>query len=445
MRYAASDFMFIGGSKKMSPYRPRGFCESRVCLAISSRALRCLLTILLTAGVISASQTDASRAPSRRPLRVLFIGNSYTYFNNLPRVLEQLALSAGTPMETRMVVEGGATLQDHWEKGDALKAVRESPWDYVILQDQSTLGAYIVNGHSQVADPDYFHRFARLFDQEIKKSGAKTVFYLTWASKDAPAREQAALNYAYMAIARELKGSVAPVGVVWQEVRREDPRLELYVEDKSHPRGAGSYLAACVLYAAIYGKSPVGLPSQVNGNPVDDDGNVDTKKRVTLVSLSPSDAKLIQRAAWETRRKMRASGGYLSAPKPPPPPDLPSLPAGRKPTIKDLEGLWVGRLNFYPVPWPSKMELTLRRDGGELRAELRIRFEGHPEADKSPQITNLQLTATGISFLDAKGISGAPMRYTAAFTGSALSGIAEVKVEGQPVHAIGAWELRRQD
>jgi hypothetical protein len=101
-------------------------------------------------------------------------------------------------METRMVVEGGATLQDHWEKGDALKAIREGAWDYVILQDHSALGAYLVNGQSQVADPEYFHKYARLFAREIKRAGAKTVFYLTWARKGASERDQTALNYAYI-------------------------------------------------------------------------------------------------------------------------------------------------------------------------------------------------------------------------------------------------------
>jgi hypothetical protein len=80
-----------------------------------------------------------------------------------------------------------------------------------------------------------------------------------------------------------------------------------------------------------------------------------------------------------------------------------------------------------------------------LKAELKIRFEGHSDSDKEPQITDFKLTETGVSFLDTKGISGAPMKYTAALIGNALSGIAEVKVEGKPIYAIGTWELRRQE
>ena len=429
--------------EEMSGYL-RKCCDRHIGSWISLLVLTCIFIILLAKGVVLASDLQSNRTSADRTVKVLFIGNSYTYFNNLPHLLEQFSVSAGKHIETKMVVEGGATLQDQWERGDALKVIRESSWDYVILQDQSTLGAYVVNGQAQVADPEYFHRYARMFDQEIKKAGAKTIFYLTWARKGAPERDQAALSYAYMSIARELKGLVAPVGIVWQEVRRENPNVELYIKDNSHPTGVGSYVAASVLYRTIYGTSPIGLPDRINGNPVDDDGNVDTTKDATLVDLSHSDAELIQRTASETYRKMKASGGYLSAPKPPPP-FLPEVPTGQEPRARDLEGLWDGVLNFYPVPWPAKMELRLLHENGEWKAELTIKFEGHPDSDKTPQITNFKITRANISFLAATGVSGAPIRYTAAFSGGALVGIAEAKVEGKPISAIGSWELRQQN
>ena len=110
----------------------------------------------------------------------------------------------------------------------------------MVLQDQSTLGAYIIDGKNRIADPRYLHKYARLFDREIRKSGAKTVFFLTWARKDSMERDQPSLNYAYISIARELKALVAPVGIVWQRVRSANPNLALYIEDNSHPTSTGS-------------------------------------------------------------------------------------------------------------------------------------------------------------------------------------------------------------
>lgn len=411
-----------------------------------------IILIFLPAANIFAEKINALKSNNAfdyfsadRPLKVLFIGNSYTYVNNLPDMLAGLAASAGTPMETKMIAEGGATLQDHWEKGLALKAIHETTWDYVILQEQSELGAtYIVNGENRITDPQYLYKYARLFDKEIKKSGAQTIFYSTWARRNSPKTDQATLNYAYMSIAGELKDKIAPVGIAWQEIRRKDPKLELYIEDKSHPKDAGTYIAACMFYAAIYGKSPVGLSHNISGNQIDIDGNIDTKKEVPLVNITDSEAGLIQRTTWETYQKIKAAGGYLSIQKPPMP-LLPKLPAGRMPAVKDLEGSWTGRLNFYPVPWPATMELKLHQEKGEWKAELKIRFEGNPNADKTLPVKDFRITKTGIDFIDAKGISGSPVKYTAAFTGKNLSGISEVKISGSPVYAIGTWKLERQN
>src|SRR5690349_6622272 len=115
-------------------------------------------------------KTRASRAAGKQ--RVLFIGNSYTYFNNLPQMFAGLSASAKPPqtVETEMVVVGGATLKGLWENGRALEALKGGRWDYVVLQEQSTLGAApMINGVVQISDPKTFHEYARRFDAEIKK------------------------------------------------------------------------------------------------------------------------------------------------------------------------------------------------------------------------------------------------------------------------------------
>jgi len=385
-------------------------------------------------------------APAQKdqPLKVLFIGNSLTYYNNLPHLLEQLAASSDVPrkLRTRLVGFGGATLHSHWERGAALKAIREGTWDYVVLQEQSSLGAvYMVNGTRSITpDPEFFHQYARLFDKEIRQSGAKTIFFLTWARKDTPPREQAALTYAYMKIAKELQAIVAPVGIAWQEARMGESELSLYLEDGSHPSGSGSYLAACVFYSLLYEKSPLGLRARITGNPIDDRGVIDPNKTAVLVDLLETDANRLQRIAWQTRRRLTAAGGSIETPKPPPP-KLPTLPTGRKPAIADLEGLWKGRIKLYQQP--GKMELRLSRLGEVWKAEVRISFDGKQEAIV-PAISAFEVTDIGILFADSKESHGGIAKYQAAFRGRTLSGIAEIIRKDEPFHAIGTWELKRQ-
>jgi hypothetical protein len=167
-----------------------------------------------------------SQAPQPKPLRVLFIGNSYTYFNNLPEVLAKLA-EAGHQKKVEFVMEapGGWRLQDHWDRGEARKAIKGQRWDYVVLQDQSQLGDnHVINGKPRITTDENFHSAAVEMAKAIRDTGAIPVFYLTWAKKAVP-EDQAMLNNAYFRAAKETKSIVAPVGVAWADVRSKDPSL----------------------------------------------------------------------------------------------------------------------------------------------------------------------------------------------------------------------------
>jgi hypothetical protein len=241
-----------------------------------------------------------------RSLRVLFIGNSYTFGNNLPRLVAALAASAGRPMTTEMVTKGGTTLAQHWQDGQALAAIRRGNWDYVILQEHSTFGSTtVVKGVAQIGPPDSFFKYARLFDIQIKKIGAKTLFFLTWARRNAP-QNQAVLDAAYLSIAQELHALVAPVGMAWADALQARPTLVLHQADLSHPDSLGSYLAACVFYATIYHQSPVGLTYHILD-----------KAKNGLVDLNESDVTFLQTIAWKTvLQESGTAAGYSKAPLP---------------------------------------------------------------------------------------------------------------------------------
>ncbi len=223
-------------------------------------------------------------------IRLLFIGNSYTYVNNLPGLLMELSAHEAKPVDVEMVVEGGMTLYNHWTNGQALAAIQRGGWDYVVLQEQSTLGS----GSDQIGNPAFFQEQVRRFNAEIEKTGAKTLLYLTWARQNAP-QNQSLLTKAYMDIANELHIQVAPVGIAWQQALKTRPNLILHQDDGSHPNPAGSYLAACVFYATIYQKSPEGLPAHIASALVDDSNVLQSGE----VNLNSSEALFLQQTAWQ--------------------------------------------------------------------------------------------------------------------------------------------------
>lgn len=184
-------------------------------------------------------------------VRILFIGNSYTSRNHLPQSLTRLAAAADSPtrVETGMIVAGGASLRRHWNAGVAQQTIANSRWDYVVLQEQSTL---------PLKNPARYHENVRLFDAEIARQGAKTLLYLTWARRQSP-QTQESINRAVEDIASEIHARVVPVGPAWFAAMGQDNHLELYLDDGSHPTVAGSYLAACVFYASLFGAAPRGF------------------------------------------------------------------------------------------------------------------------------------------------------------------------------------------
>jgi len=184
--------------------------------------------------------------------RILFIGNSFTARNNLPDLLKSLT-SAGekNTIEHELISAGGASLRMHLNKGEAEQRMKDSSWDYVVLQEQSTLP--IKNGQRAIEN-------IRDFDACIKSANAQTVLYMTWARQDAP-ETQDALTQVYTQAGDELNALVAPVGLAWQHCLKKNPDLVLHDKDKSHPNLAGSYLAACTLYATLFIGRSRSIPS----------------------------------------------------------------------------------------------------------------------------------------------------------------------------------------
>lgn len=188
-------------------------------------------------------------------MNVLFVGNSYTSSNDLPGTVQAFARSRGRPMTQESVARGGALLRDHLTGGYGLaaQAIASGRFTHVVLQEQSQL---------PIAAPPLFIEPARALSGLASGHGAATVLFVTWAKRDAP-EEQAAITRAYQTAARESGASLAPVGPAWAAAREALPQLALHAPDGSHPTPAGSYLAALVLYGALTGDTPLGLPDRI--------------------------------------------------------------------------------------------------------------------------------------------------------------------------------------
>ena len=222
------------------------------------------------------------------PQRVLFVGNSYTHYENMTQVVAAFAASRDFSMETRKSTPGGATLEQHWkgQKGkqsiDSLARIRSGDFDAVVLQEQSL---------RPIQDPGEMMTFAGKLTAAIKHAEAHPILYLTWAREKTP-ETQSKLTQSYETVARKTGATVAPVGIAWAVVRSRRPELSLFSPDGSHPSTLGSYLAACVLFSTLTNDSCLGLPNQLSAK--DENG-----ESIHLMRVTKEEATFLQTIADE--------------------------------------------------------------------------------------------------------------------------------------------------
>ena len=247
------------------------FVRYRVCIAVAVRTLAPILLILLAAVLPARSRADGTDPPG---LSVLFVGNSFTRFNQLDRMVRRLAEHdpGASRLRARRETRPGCTLRRHWLARHAVAQIRGGAYTHVVLQ-----------GHSLRAldRPGELAEYARRFDEEIDRAGATTVLYSTWARHPSsrfyrrradldPKSMQERIDAVYAGLAEELGADVAPVGDAFLSAQRDAPDVRLHGRDGFHPTQAGSFLAACVLYRTLTGRSPdestwhpFGMPAEV--------------------------------------------------------------------------------------------------------------------------------------------------------------------------------------
>lgn len=243
---------------------------------------------------VPTTQPAASPAAGgKAPIRVLFIGNSQMMVCELPRMIKALAESAPADfprIEIGQSLGGGMTLKRHWDMGDKRGTPRgmiaQGKWDYVVIQE-------IYRATRQDFEP-----YAALFDEAINKAGAKTILFASAsvtklyppANSHSYPESTKALNDMQIKFGRKMNVTVAAAGYAWMKYLGPNPTeqqvLDLYAKDGGHPGQKGSYIYACLLYATITGKNPVGLTSEFK----DIRGGI---------AIDKDQAAKMQAAAWE--------------------------------------------------------------------------------------------------------------------------------------------------
>jgi len=244
------------------------------------RTYRRIASILWLLAVLSA-QAAAPTTPTapQTPSRVIFVGNSLTRNNDLPATVRALARSLDPidRLETLAIAVPGAYLHEH--EAALTRSLSQPPrWDAVVLQGYSD--------EPLEANPQAAERFrasVRRLDRIVRGTGARTLLFSTWGYRLAFGMTDK-IAKAYGVMGAELGAQVVPVGLAFDRAESEARLVTLIERDGKHPTLAGTYLAACVFYASLYGRSPEGA--------------------TYYGALRADDAQLLQKIAWRTVKEV---------------------------------------------------------------------------------------------------------------------------------------------
>lgn len=247
--------------------------------------MRNLTRIILAVMFCVATSARAAEADS---LRVLWVGNSLTYFNDLPAIVQDIAASQGLKLSMTRVLKGGEQLSGHWANPRLKKLLKEQRWDYIVLQEQSQLPGMETDVVAREVYP-YAHKIDSL--AHVYSPQAHTIYYMTFAHKygnvdktdytldDTYDLMQMRLATSYLEMAYQNNSWCAPVGWAWEAVRKAHPEFQLHLPDCLHPSPMGSYLAANVIFTTI-----IGRPYQTD----------------VCRDLTPEQAEVLQQTAQQT-------------------------------------------------------------------------------------------------------------------------------------------------
>lgn len=188
-------------------------------------------------------------------LRVLFVGNSFTYFYNLPQVVSAMAAEKGEVVLTRQSTVGGSNLEQHWKEQRGTQTRRLIPsqnWDYVVFNNHSM---------SALRDSAAFMEYGKKFARLVHEQGAMPVFMMTWAYESNPLMQREIAS-AYKKLAAESQSVCFPGGLLFDGARNLRPDLNLFFDDK-HPSELGTYLLGLGFCRYFTGQKSRGLPERI--------------------------------------------------------------------------------------------------------------------------------------------------------------------------------------
>ena len=239
--------------------------------------------VLVSSSVYSSTNYHFISSDSLKPKKVLMIGNSFTFYWNLPQVIECMFKERNKNITVDQRTIGGSNLEKHWMLNKKENYSIEK-YEYLVLNDHST---------NPLINVDASGKYIRKFVELAKENNSIPLIYGTWEYpylKDISKNKKLNTMEILDSISRLNQAIYVPVGNAFKFIEESYPEINLYMDDNKHPSPNAIYLTACVFYAIITGENPIGLPRRFEGK------NIDGKK-IFYIITEKNTAPTIQKVA----------------------------------------------------------------------------------------------------------------------------------------------------
>ena len=222
-------------------------------------------------------------------MKVLFIGNSHTFYNDMPQIFKNICDEKGKDVEVAMQAFGGKTYGWHYGQMTELRfALMHGGFDYIIMQQAA---------HSPCPAKEETLADGGKIIELARKCGVTPIQTMPWAEKRDPDHQKGMYDI-YNTLSEMYGVKLAYAGNVFEDVFYNHPEIDMYWKDGEHASPYGSYTIAMSVYAAIFGESVKGLaPNSYNTYPVTDEGWAAIKDAFAALGKDPNNAELQAKAS----------------------------------------------------------------------------------------------------------------------------------------------------
>lgn len=238
------------------------------------------LALVSSAACISPSGLDlpgpANVELPEAELRVLFVGNSLTYANGLPALVQTIAEAAGHELAQADISSPNFSLEDHWRSGAPETISRLAPDVVVMQQGPSSLP------ENQV----YLRDWTEKLDESVRAAGGRSALFMVWPEQARQATAFPAVRTSYSNAAEAVNGIFIPAGEAWMELWSLDSRADLYGPDGFHPTQLGSVAAALTIFRMLFDEPVTGLPARLSP----------TTPGLPTIAMDPDQAEMVYQA-----------------------------------------------------------------------------------------------------------------------------------------------------